>query len=163
MEDWIKLEISVPNLNQSIVCTDGKGYTFKAGTRKKFSNLWLPVEDVLQINVEQYNFWSANDVAHIFASNMSSIKVGYFETKISLSQFRQGGDLSFEWLGIDVTFTIDNYTVNADYYLLVRLSNQTISNETYSLDSSCYTTGGDSKSGEELMFLASILLIFMIY
>ena len=86
------------------------------------------MEDVLQINVEQYNFWSANDVAHIFASNMSSIKVGYFETKISLSQFRQGGDLSFEWLGIDVTFTIDNYTVNADYYLLVRLSNQTISN-----------------------------------
>ena len=42
-EDWITLKISTPNMNHTIVCADGRGYTYHGGTTRRFSNLWFPV------------------------------------------------------------------------------------------------------------------------
>ena len=42
-QDWITLKISTPNMNHTIVCADGRGYTYHGGTTRRFSNLWFPV------------------------------------------------------------------------------------------------------------------------
>lgn len=64
-EDWIKLKILTTELNDTIVCTDGKGYTYEAGTSKKFHRTWFPVKDNLYITLINYNFFQKDDALYI--------------------------------------------------------------------------------------------------
>lgn len=135
-EDWITVKISTPNLNKPIVCADGRGITYRPGTTKRFTGLWFPVSTQLTITLVQYNLFSKDDVASI-SNPMNSNSVGYYETNISLSQFRAGATIGLRYMGIGITIAINNYVQVADYYLLLEMHNEIVQNNTYGLDRSC--------------------------
>ena len=69
------------------------------------------------------HFWSADDVAHIQGS-INKNAVGYYNFKVSLSQFRPEVTIPISFVGPDLGLgiTVGSYVANADYYMLLELT-----------------------------------------
>ena len=136
-EDWITLKITSTNLNDTINCADGRGYTFKPGTILRFSNLWFPEGDIIGITLVQYNFFSKDDAITLVDDGFLKKRSGYYHQYVTLSQFRRGGSITFGFQWIDITFAFDSYNQTADYIEVLRIHDQLVMTNSSGLQDKC--------------------------
>ena len=78
-EDWITLKLTSTGLNNTINCAEGRGYTYKPGTVRRFNSLWLPEGDIVGITLVQYNIWSKDDAITVSDTKFKMKKVGFYQ------------------------------------------------------------------------------------
>jgi hypothetical protein len=155
--------IATPQMKKSIICTDGKGYTYTPGTIRKFDNFWIPMVDYITITLVQYNFFVKDDAANIY-DHVNLNEVGYYTTTISLSKFQPGVSLKFSYLGFGVTLNVTSYTNNADYYLLNELTSEIVPCcDQMSLPSSCSLSENIISQSYKIFFMIGLIAIMIIF
>ena len=117
------MEISTHSMKDIVVCGE---FIFEPGDQLKFHDFRIPIYDgeYLVITLKQRNLAGKDDSISIM-SPMSKDAPGYYVAKLTLDQFRAGITLSFGYEGFQLEIEPYKYIIEADYYLLMELREET--------------------------------------